>query len=74
MKNSKKKINWQEVKERVIDALKFMIFTVTGLMGFWAVYCILWNIIGLPTSVTALWVMFGQALVSEILFVRWLND
>jgi hypothetical protein len=70
----KKKINWTDVKERVVNALKFTIFIVTGLMGFWVSYCILWNIIGLPTSTPAMWVMFGQAVVSEILFMRWLSN
>lgn len=68
-----KKVNWSKVKDRIINIIRFIIFTVVMLVGFWAVYVALWKVLGFPVTNNALWVLFIQAVISETLFIKWFS-
>ena len=68
-----KKINWTKVRDRIINNIRFIIFTVVMLVGFWAVYVVLWKVLGFPVTNNALWVLFIQAVISETLFIKWFS-
>ena len=68
-----KKVNWSKVKDRIINIIRFIIFTVVMLVGFWAVYVVLWKALGFPVTNNALWVLFVQAVISETLFIKWFS-
>lgn len=68
-----KKVNWSKVKDRIINITRFIIFTVVMLVGFWAVYVVLWKALGFPVTNNALWVLFVQAVISETLFIKWFS-
>ena len=65
---------WPKAKECVVAASKFIIFSVVMVMGFWTLYVILWHILGLPITDIATWLLFVQAVVSQVLFCKWLNN
>lgn len=68
-----KKVNWTKVRDRIINIIRFIIFTVVMLVGFWAVYVVLWKALGFPVTNNALWVLFVQAVISETLFIKWFS-
>lgn len=68
-----KKVNWSKVKDRIINIIRFIIFTVVMLVGFWAVYVVLWKALGFPVTNNALWVLFVQAVISETMFIKWFS-
>lgn len=68
-----KKVNWSKVKDRIINIIRFIIFTVVMLVGFWAVYVVLWKVLGFPVTNNALWVLFIQAVISETMFIKWFS-
>lgn len=68
------KKKWPEIKERIINTIKFMIFTTTGVMGFWLIYMIIWFAIGLPQTNWAIWLLLALAFGSEYGFVTWLQN
>ena len=68
-----KKVNWTKVRDRIINIIRFIIFTVVMLVGFWAVYVVLWKVLGFPVTNNALWVLFIQAVISETLFIKWFS-
>lgn len=68
-----KKVNWSKVKDRIINIIRFIIFTVVMLVGFWAVYVVFWKALGFPVTNNALWVLFVQAVISETLFIKWFS-
>lgn len=68
-----KKVNWTKVRDRIINIIRFIIFTVVMLVGFWAVYVVLWRALGFPVTNNALWVLFVQAVISETLFIKWFS-
>lgn len=68
-----KKVNWTKVRDRIINIIRFIIFTVVMLVGFWAVYVALWKVLGFPVTNNALWVLFVQAVISETMFIKWFS-
>ena len=68
-----KKVNWTKVRDRIINIIRFIIFTVVMLVGFWAVYVVLWKALGFPLTNNALWVLFVQAVISETMFIKWFS-
>lgn len=68
-----KKVNWSKVKDRIINIIRFIIFTVVMLVGFWTVYVVLWKVLGFPVTNNALWVLFIQAVISETMFIKWFS-
>ena len=68
-----KKVNWTKVRDRIINIIRFIIFTVVMLVGFWAVYVVLWKVLGFPVNDTALWLLFVQAVISETMFIKWFS-
>jgi hypothetical protein len=69
-----KKVNWAEIREEVVNALKFTIFIVTTLLGFWVGFAFIWIAVGLPQTNWALWLLFGLALGCDWLFAKWLAN
>lgn len=68
-----KKVNWSKVKDRIINIIRFIIFTVVILVGFWAVYVVTWKALGFTVNDTALWLLFVQAIISETMFIKWFS-
>jgi hypothetical protein len=68
-----KKVNWSKVKDRIINIIRFIIFTVVMLVGFWAVYVVAWKALGFTVNDTALWLLFVQAIISETMFIKWFS-
>lgn len=76
MKNTNadvKKINWNKVGEKILAALRFLVFSIVMLMGFWTIYVILWHVLGFQCNTTAMWLLFIQAIISELAFFKWLK-
>ena len=71
--NKKRKINWADIKDRILKALKFTVFTVVMIMGFWLLYTMVWYRLGFPLTDAAQWLLFVQAIVSEVFFLKWLD-
>ena len=71
-----KKFNekWPATKERIVNACKFTLTAVVMVMGFWVIYSIIWMRLGFPMNNLALWLLFGQSVISEIIFFRWLSN
>lgn len=70
----KLKQKWFEIKDQVINALKFTFFTVTSIMGLLFSFAMVWHAVGLPLANWALWLLFGLALLCEWLYVKWLMN
>ena len=68
-----KKVNWTKVRDRIINIIRFIIFTVVMLVGFWTVCVVLWKVLGFPVNDTALWLLFVQAVISETMFIKWFS-
>lgn len=69
----KNQINRVKIKKYINNAARFTIFTVVMLVGFWAVYLMLWNALGFPVNNTAMWLLFFQAIISETMFIKWFS-
>lgn len=65
-----KKINWKKILNKVLNVCKFTLFTVVMLCGFWAIYIFAWYELGFPTTAPAMWLLFVQAVISELLFFK----
>lgn len=72
--NNKKKSKWPEFKERIVNALQFMIFAVAMLMGLWLIYVFIWNALDFPMNNTAFIVLLVQAVISELLYFKWVQS
>lgn len=70
---NKKRINWEYLKERVLSAITFILFTCVMTMGFWVIYRMLWFALGFNVNNIALGLLFIQAIISEQLFVKLLD-
>ena len=70
----KNKLNWTEIKEKIINALKLIIMVITMVVGFWAIYLIIWTVCGLTQNVAITGGLLALALFSECLFLLWLNN
>lgn len=68
------KESWQNFKERVDNVLRFVVLSVTMLMGFWLIYLMLLNTLGFTINNTTLWLLFGQSLISEWLYFKWVAN
>jgi uncharacterized membrane protein len=65
---------WLKHKEAIDMGAKYIIFTYAMTMGFWFTYCLIWITAGLPDNTWALWLLFIFAVISERLFIKWLNN
>lgn len=61
------------IAERLENASKFILMTVVMIMGFWAIYAILWMLFGFPITRNALWILFAQSVLSECLYLKWVS-
>ena len=61
-----------ELKETIINALKFVVFTVVMTFGAWFIYAMIWFAVGLPQTDWALMSLFVLALGSVCLYIKWL--
>ncbi len=67
-------MSWFEIKEALIELLKFALLTILMTIGFWTVYGMLWLAFGLPETSWYLWALFGLAVLSEYCYCGWLNS
>lgn len=68
------KKTWLEIKEEIVNALKFTILTTTMTVGFFVIYIMIWTAVGLSDANWAMWILFLSALLSEWLFIKWLSN
>lgn len=68
------KEKWPKTKKRIVNACKFILTAVVMVMGFWVIYSIIWMRLGFNMNNIALWLLFVQSVISEIIFFRWLSN
>lgn len=66
-----KKIDWTEVKEKLLNGVKVAVFVTIMCIGLWAVFMGLWKAVGFPCNNIARILMLLQSVVSEYLFIKW---
>jgi hypothetical protein len=66
--------DWNELKEYISNALKFILLITVMTIGFWAIYAMVWMAIGLPEPSWYMWALFGLAVLTEYNYVCWLNE
>lgn len=71
MKETKKKFDWNIVKEKLLAGFKVAVFIIIICIGLWTVYMALWKAVGFPCTNLARVLMLIQSAVSEYLFVKW---
>lgn len=69
----KLKDKWPEIKETIINYIKFHMLAILMSIGFWFVYTLIWFGVGLPQTNWAMLVTCILALVSEYLYLRWVT-
>lgn len=68
------KKNRHNLKEAIVNALKFITLTIVMIIGFWAIYAMIWIAAGLPETAKAMGVLFGLAMFTEFGFIEWLSN
>lgn len=68
------KEKWPEIKDRLINALKFNILVLTMIMGIWFILAILWFSIGLPQTTWAMWILFALSVIAEWFYIKWVSN
>jgi len=71
---TKLKERWPVIRERSLNAFKFILMTTTMIIGMWAIYTMLWMALGFPTTRNAMWLLFVQSVISEYVYVKWLSN
>jgi hypothetical protein len=71
MKESKKQIEWSEVKAKLLNGFKVAVFVIIMSIGLWAVFMGLWKVLGFPCNNIARILMFLQSVVTEYIFIKW---
>ena len=61
-------------KERIIETIKFILFTTTSTIGIWFTLTFTWFCLGLPQTGWVVWLLFVIASVLDWLFIKWLNN
>ena len=70
---SKLKERWPVIRERIENASKFILMTITMIMGMWVIYTMLWMALGFPVTRTAMYLLFAQSMISEYMYIKWLS-
>lgn len=61
------------MKEKITDCLKFMIFVIVTVVGFFTIYAIAWTQFGLPINKWASLIVFILTGLSEWGYIKWLE-
>ena len=68
------KINWKDVFNNIVNGIKFGLLTFMMTAGFFISYAfVAYSIMSLSPTDTALWICFGLAIISEILYIKWVT-
>jgi hypothetical protein len=67
------KDKWLEIKETIINYIKFHMLAILMSIGFWFVYTLIWFGVGLPQTDWALLVTLVLAFISEYIYIRWVT-
>ena len=62
------------MRNKIFDALKFLIWTHTMIMGFFFTYWLVWTALGLPRPTWALVLLFAVAVLTEYGYCRWIRE
>lgn len=75
MKNLFNKIKdfFNKYKERIVNSIKFWLFTIMMSLGFWISYTFIWYSFGLPVANWSLWILYALATATECLYVWWVS-
>lgn len=68
------KEKWPTIKENISNALRCFLLAWLMTLGWWLSYALVWFAVGLPQTDWALWLLFGLASASEVLYIRWLME
>lgn len=68
------KEKWPGLKENISNAIKFILFSLLMIEGWWLSYALIWFVIGLPLVDWAFGLLFGLAIVSELLYIKWISN
>ena len=69
-----KKIDWRAKLKYALEAIKFHLFTIMMTLGFFLAYAFIADVIGLELTNLVLWICFGLAVVSEVLYIKWISN
>ena len=68
------KEKWPTIKENISNAIKFVLFSLLMIEGWWLSYALIWFVVGLPLVDWAFGLLFGLAIVSELLYIKWISN
>lgn len=63
-----------DMKDRIIDTIKFFLLLYTMSMGFFLTYAFLFALIGFELTNSLMWISVGLALLSELAYVHWVIE
>ena len=61
-----------DVREKIVNYIKFIIFILVTLIGFFTIYAIIWVCVGLPVNLLASLIIVAISALSEWGYVSWL--
>ena len=61
-----------DVREKIVNYIKFIIFLFVLLIGFFTIYAMIWVCVGLPVNWLASIVIVAISAISEWGYVSWL--
>ena len=63
-----------DVREKVANYIKFIIFLLVTLVGFFIIYAMIWLFVGLPVNRLASIIIVAISALSEWGYVSWLAN
>ena len=61
-----------DVREQIVNYIKFIIFLLVTLIGFFTIYTMIWVFVGLPVNWLASLIIVAISALSEWGYVSWL--
>lgn len=66
--------NWNDTKDKIINALKFGLLTSMMIIGFFFCYTFIVYLTGTAITNLVLWVIFAAAVISEVFYIKWISN
>lgn len=63
-----------DVREKIANYIKFIIFLLVTLVGFFTIYAMIWVCVGLPVNRWASLIIVAISALSEWGYVSWLAN
>ena len=63
-----------DVREKIVNYIKFIIFLLVTLIGFFTIYAMIWVFIGLPVNWLASLIIVAISILSEWGYISWLAN